>query len=459
MNKKRKLGIIVTIVACIIIIIIGKTFSEEKAAIVLDKDGTKIAELVYRDKELFYISEEGYESYVDLVCKEAATYVQGKEGITKREAQQKIVDEEMVILTYFDQEIFQSLKTSYEQNDIVNQKNYGAGISDTQGCLKACYSFSEEGEGRNNLAISTYAGSTIKPLTVYGPGIESGKICWSSMYMDSPYTQHMDEEGNLLDWPTNTKPYTNKMITVEEALKKSNNSVAVKILKDCGVENACDYLEEKFGIDVEAEREIIQSKGEDDVLSNIALGYLKNGVTIPQMLASYGVFANGGIYYPAHTVQRIENSKDEIYYEKGNQGVRVFSEETAFIMNRLLKQVVKEGGTGAEAQIDNLDICGKTGTSEKFLNNWFVGMTPEYICAVWYEGEQELYLRNESVVVFKEIMGNISYDKEAKYPESPFVEKEEYCKKTGLLANEYCKEKAEGFYNRKYIPGKCNCGK
>lgn len=457
MNKKRIIGIVGTLVVCVGIIIVGKTFSKEKSAVILDEDGRKIAELVYRDKEMFYVCEGGYESYTDLVCKEAVTYVKEKEGLTEREAQEKIVTEEMKISTYFDEKSFQSLKTSYEKSDIINQKNFGVGISDIHGCLKACYSFSKEGTSRNNLAVSTYAGSTIKPLTVYGPGIESGRICWSSMYMDSPYTKQLDEDGNLSDWPTNTKPYQNEMITVEEALKKSNNAVAVKILKDCGVENACEYLERKFGIDVEAEKEIMKTAGEDKVLSNIALGYLKHGVTIPQMLAAYGTFANGGVYYPTHAVKQIENSKDEIYYEKENQGRKVFSEETAFIMNRLLKKVVEEGGTGADAQMDVLDICGKTGTSEKFLNNWFVGMTPEYVCAVWYEGNQEWYLRNESVFIFKEIMENVSHDKALKYPEAPFVEKMEYCKKTGLLANEYCEEKADGFYSQKNVPARCNC--
>lgn len=456
MNKRRVIGIIGTIVVCAGIALVGKMSGEEKKAVILDAQGETIATVVYQNEELFYVCEEGYESYVDLVCKEVTEIVKQEERLSEKDAQKHIVKEKMLIQTCFEKSIFRSLRYIYEKSSISNQRNFAVGITDTKGNLKACYSFSEEGIGRNNMVTSTYAGSTLKPISVYGPGIESGAIHWSSMYLDSPYTQHEDEEGNLSDWPVNTKPYTNELVTVEDALKVSNNAVAVKVLKDCGVEQACGYLEEQFEIDVEEEKRIMQLEGEDNILSNIALGYLKNGVTVPKMLAAYGVFANGGVYYPVRTVEAIEK-ENRSYYQRNEDGTQAFSSETAYIINRLLTHVVSEGGTAEDASVNGLDVCGKTGTSEKFLNNWFVGTTPEYVCAVWYEAEEESYLKNESVPIFREIIEEVPNDVNVKYPKTQHVKRAEYCKKTGMLAGEFCEEKAEGYYKENNIPAACTC--
>lgn len=455
-NKQRIVGIVATLAVCAGIAVIGMTMGKEKAAVIMDSHGEEIAKLTYQEKEMLYSCKDGYESYIDLVCKEVVNLLEKQENCTKAEAQKKIVEEELQITTFFDKASFQILKETYEKSPIANQKNYAAGISDVQGHLKASYSFHEGEEERNNLLISTYAGSTIKPLTAYAPGIEEKKISWSTMYEDSPYTQYTDEDGNLSDWPINTKPYTNEMVTVEEALKESNNAVAVKALKDFGVEKACEYLEEKFRISVEAEKKIIQEEGEEKILGNLALGYLKGGVTIPQMISAYTAFANGGIVYPCRTVQQIQMEGDR-YYEKEADGISAFSEETAFIMNRLLKHVVEDGGTGKDAQVKGLDICGKTGTSTKFLNNWFIGITPQYVCAVWYEADENSYMRNETVPIFRSIMEEMPNDLNKRFPEATHVEKRNYCKKTGLLATEYCEEQAEGYYHEDSIPIQCNC--
>ena len=84
-------------------------------------------------------------------------------------------------------------------------------VSDYTGKITACYS---EGEnGIDYVDYATYAGSTIKPLSVYALGIEHGQVTWSSMGEDSPYTKVKDSDGNMTDWPQNTKPYTNQPVT------------------------------------------------------------------------------------------------------------------------------------------------------------------------------------------------------------------------------------------------------
>lgn len=99
-------------------------------------------------------------------------------------------------------------------------------------------------------------------------------------------------------------------VTAADALKESNNAVAVKVLKDYGVEKSVRFLEDTLGYDVDNEKKILEeegedrtlsniasgylAEGEDRILSNIALGYLENGVTVSKMADAYQVFINEG---------------------------------------------------------------------------------------------------------------------------------------------------------------------
>ena len=91
------------------------------------------------------------------------------------------------------------------------------------------------------------------------------------------------------------------------------------------------------------------------------------------------------------------------------------------------------------------------------MNNWFIGITPQYVCAVWYEADENSYMRNETVPIFRSIMEEMPNDLNKRFPEATHVEKRNYCKKTGLLATEYCEEQAEGYYHEDSIPIQCNC--
>ena len=119
-------------------------------------------------------------------------------------------------------------------------------------------------------------------------------------------------------------PFTGKNVTAADALKESNNAVAVKVLKDYGVEKSVRFLEDTLGYDVDNEKKILEeegedrtlsniasgylAEGEDRILSNIALGYLENGVTVSKMADAYQVFINEGKDTPLCAVKEIEKS-------------------------------------------------------------------------------------------------------------------------------------------------------
>lgn len=110
-------------------------------------------------------------------------------------------------------------------------------------------------------------------------------------------------------------------------------------------------------------------------------------MTVSKMADAYQVFINEGKDTPLCAVKEIEKS-GETYWTPQQKESEVFSEDTAYIMNRMLREVVTDG-TGISAQVTGLDVCGKTGTSE-YGDHWFVGMIPGNVCAVWYKSDKDM---------------------------------------------------------------------
>ena len=173
-----------------------------------------------------------------------------------------------------------------------------------------------------------------------------------------------------------------------------------------------------------------------------------------EMLEDYQAFAKGGIRYQLTALQSLETADGTLIYEKKDKSDRIFSEDTAYIMNRMLHGVV-QAGTGISAQIEDVDVCGKTGTSENYQDNWFVGMTPEYVCAVWYSAKNQERVQNAALMAFHDAVSALPLDKSVVYPVPDGVVEKEYCEKTGLLAGKNCKEVKTGYYKKDELPEIC----
>ena len=456
MNRKRLIGLGIVICICAGIVVVGKTMDSKEDSTILDNKGNIVATLYYHDGELRYKCDDRYDAYIDIASKDLIDIVMDRDKLSENAAKKKIARSGFRVHTALDGIALDRMEQGCENSEDIADDKYAALMSDNSGKVIACYSHSKD--MTDYVDKATYAGSTMKPLSVYAPGIEKGQITWSSMFEDSPYTQLKNENGQLEDWPHNTKDFTNEPVTVAQALKESNNAVAVKTLKKCGVSDAGSFLSDKLGLDISKEQELIKKEGEDSILANIALGYLEDGITMRELQSDYLMFANGGRKYSLYTIESIEADQKEYYKHKDDGGEQVISAETAYIMNRMLAGVVSEGGTGEAAALDNVEVCGKTGTSRDFKDNWFVGMTPEYTCTVWYEEKnEEIHVKNESPIVFQDIMKQIHFDTSKGYPTNDNVKEISFCKKTGLQANEHCVETETGYYNKQYVPDICTC--
>ena len=284
---KRVLGVAAVAAVCVLLACVGHVLSVEKTGIVTDIEGNVIARLMYDnrsdgdqadvDRTVRYDCEDGYEAYIDLACREAAKILCERERLREADALGLLGEVEMTVQTTLCPVVLVELLDVCAEEQMlpgILASERAAAVGDTKGHILACYSHSVEDSSCNYVTYPTYAGSTIKPLSVYGPAVEDGVVCWSDLYMDSAYCRIINADGKEVDWPVNTGSYTNRMWTVQEALKKSNNAIAVKVLKDYGVGNSCRFIREAFGLKTEVEEGMVLEGEEDEYLTNIDYCYL-----------------------------------------------------------------------------------------------------------------------------------------------------------------------------------------
>ena len=229
-------------------------------------------------------------------------------------------------------------------------------------------------------AMRRSPGSTIKPLAVYGPAIEANIITPQTIIPDTAFEQ-VFEDGS--SWaPTNYgNTMSNSFMPVRTALYRSDNIPAVKIykaLQDQGV-NVFDYMKKMGFNPVDAYTE------EDTQNLAFSIGGVTTGPTVFEETRAFTTFANGGNYQEGHLIDRIENGKGEIIFQEASDPVRVFSEDSNYLMIDMLRDTMTEG-TGRTAK-QNLKVPGdwiaKTGISENSKDIWVLASTPAITIGSW----------------------------------------------------------------------------
>lgn len=298
-------------------------------------------------------------------------------------------------------------------------------------------------------------GSSIKPLAVYGPALEYDVINWSSVINDSPAMKIKDGKGEEKDWPSNyEKDYRGDM-TVVEALRISRNTIPVKLILQLTTERSVNFLEKKLGIST-----LVTSGSANDYGPSLAIGSMTDGVYLRELTAAYLPFGNGGVYYSPVSYTRIEDASGNVVLDNTPKKTRAFSEDTASIMNRLLKVVTTEG-TGRESNIGAIPVVGKTGTTQDYYDMSFVGLTPYYVAGVWtgYDIPEMLPWQNmyDTDTIWSNVMGAVHEGLEVKdFELSENIVQMEYCTYSGMAAGDDCPEKKKGYYKVNAKPEICD---
>lgn len=238
-----------------------------------------------------------------------------------------------------------------------------------------------------NQAVETTrdVGSTVKPITVYGPAIENLDYSTGKIMYDKPTTY----PGTNIAVKNADLQYMGA-ITMRTALIHSRNTTAIETLDAVGKDNAADFLK-NLGIEYKTlENANAISSNTNDQDGN------KYGISSLKLAGAYAAFANEGVYNEPYYVNKVvyqDGSVDEIKPESR----QAMKDSTAYMMTDMLKNVIGTG-TAVNAQIPGLIQAGKTGTSNYTEENMekigpvetmvapdstFVGYTPNYVISVW----------------------------------------------------------------------------
>ncbi len=390
-----------------------------------------------------------YSYFVDQVINDVMNDLQAKKGYSETFARQQVYSGGLKIYTTMDYEIQAAMESVFENNQnfpssAAAQKAQASMIiiEPTTGEIKGI--IGGKGPKTNsrglNRATQTYRqpGSALKPLAVYGPGIDTKKF--------TPATVLLDKAITIGDWsPSNAYSGYKGEILLRKAIEISSNTAAVRALQDLGIETSYKYLENNFHIS--------SVVNDDKSLSPLALGGLTKGVSLEELAAAYGAFANQGEYMKPYTYTKVIDNTGKLLLENEPQGSKAVSREAAFIMTNLLTSVVKgASGTGRLASLPNMPVAGKTGTTNDNHDKWFVGYTPYYVGAAWFGFDTPSSISKAGVygnisaklwgLVMKKVHENLPRE-EFMVPSS--LAKAYVCTATGKLAGEMCDGSAEYF--------------
>ncbi len=233
-------------------------------------------------------------------------------------------------------------------------------------------------------------GSSIKPLSIYAPALEYGILTYGSVYDDVPVVfNYADDDVDKLNpsaWPKNLPEVYGGLTTVNDAVTRSVNTIAVRILEDLTTDVSFDFVKNKLQMKSYIEYATLSGGMSitDKDVSALALGGMNYGVTNLEITAAYQIFANGGVYNKPRTWLRVLDSEGNVLLENEPESYVVISEQTASIMTKMLQNVVTRGTATAITFDNTVNCAGKTGTTSNDVDRWFIGYTPYYVCGIWF---------------------------------------------------------------------------
>jgi penicillin-binding protein 1A len=214
-------------------------------------------------------------------------------------------------------------------------------------------------------------GSAFKPV-VFTAALEAGL---------EPSSAVWDEPVDLEGWtPQNFGGNYRGLVTIQEALRRSINTVAAQVADDIGIDRIVE-TGHRMGIASPLPE-----------LPSIALGAAE--VNLLELTAAYSVYANDGLRREPYFIQSITDSRGQVLFEhQVPADTPAVAPEIAQAMSTMLQDVVLTG-TGRRSALDGRRSAGKTGTSQSFRDAWFVGYTGNYTAGVWVGNDDDSPMNN-----------------------------------------------------------------
>lgn len=276
------------------------------------------------------------------------------------------------------------------------------------------------------------AGSVLKPIVAYAPAFNEGIAVPSTVIDDSPWVWSI--KGSEPWYPNNYDRTFVGLVTAREALARSFNIPAARLVMELGVEKSKEYAQ-KMGI----------TTIEKDRGPSLVLGGLTEGLKVIDAAQAFAVLANQGVRTDFVTILKIQDRFGKVIYEHTPRSSVVLSAEAAFLTTSVLQDAVRIG-TVRGLQIGR-PVAAKTGTSDRSRDAWLAAYTPELVAAFWIG--RDSYAANEdgqysAWIVTPPFMNPILKAAHEGLPVTEFVRPETIsppipvCKKSGKRPSPLC---------------------
>ncbi len=282
-------------------------------------------------------------------------------------------DEDLIVRTTFDPKLQRIAEAALQRTMARQAKRRGVGQGaivalDPRGAVRAMVGGRSYAKSQFNRAVQArrQPGSAFKPF-VYLAALEAG---YGPDYVvrDSPVTIEGWRPRNF------TKKYQGD-VTLRTALAKSINSVAVKISERVG-RGKVIAVARRMGVT-------------SPISAHPSLALGASEVTLLEVTSAYAPFANGGYAVVPHGIVEIRTRAGRVLYRRGGSSLgRVVAPGDVGRMNAMLREAMRSG-TGRGARLKGRQAAGKTGTSQKYRDSWFIGYTADLVTGVWLGNDND----------------------------------------------------------------------
>jgi penicillin-binding protein 1A len=208
-------------------------------------------------------------------------------------------------------------------------------------------------------------GSAFKPI-IYATAVNQG-MSPASVILDAPvvYAQDQDEKT----WkPENYGRKIHGMVSLRDALAHSHNLATVRLLDKVGVKNVIDFAK-VVGIT-------------SPLAADLSLGLGSSSVGLMELTSAYSVLINQGSRAEPYAIVFVKDNAGKVIEQAEPQTLQVISKETAYLVTNMMEDVIQKG-TGQAAKGIGRPIAGKTGTTDEFINAWFIGGAPNLVTGIY----------------------------------------------------------------------------
>lgn len=297
----------------------------------------------------------------------------------------------------------------------------------------------------NRADVPLQIGSSIKPLTVYGPAFDKGLITPATIIDDLPLTFLSDGTP----FPRNDNRLYQASRTVLRGVVSSVNAVAANTLRQLGLKYSYDFATNQFGITTLTEHYVSPSGGvfSDVDYAPLALGALTKGMTVREVTSAYAAFANNGVWREGRTFLLVLDDEGRVVLDNRQESRKILSDKAVNYMNYCLDTAVDRGtGTAADMKKElGMAVAGKTGTTGANRDRYFAGFTGYYTAAVWcgFDTPQTIELTGSTANPAARLWKKVMLQLHQKLPSIPLYDREKMvevpiCLDSGKIATDSC---------------------